>query len=251
MEMLSSAWFLNRRRDCLHQTPIEAQPPPGRRCEAVAPRPRNFSVPSCRPIQSAGSRSIDRVQLFGGLGGGAEQSPSLSRDLLVFKTPISVAGPVEPVGGARRASVQGTVGSAHALSIAPAGSIGHGWGIPISASWRKAERKRVSNPWGRLPGCVPMDLGRALRRTDLPDRKVLAGSALEAPVGRRAHPLSSLNVDKALHVEGLLAQQHVIDGPSELGRQNAESFALAMLFLNSGEVLSAGRVPAQEQGGGF
>lgn len=203
MEMLSSAWFLDRCRDCLHQTPIEAQPPPGRRCEAVAPRPRNVSVPSCRPIQRAGSRSIGRVQLFGGLGGGAEQSPSLSRDLLGFKTPIFVAGPVEPVGGARRASVQGAVGSAaHALSTAPAGSIGHGWGIPISASWRKAERKRVSNHGGRLPGFAPMDLGRALRRTDLPDRKVLAGSALAAPVRRRAHPLSSLNVDKALHVEG-------------------------------------------------
>ena len=139
--MLSSASFLNRRRDCLHQTPIEAQPPPGRRCEAVAPRPRNISVPSCRPIQSAGSWSVDRVQLCGGLGGGAEQSSSMARDPRLFTTQTSssrplafVAGPVEPVGGARRASVQGAVGNAaHAFSIAPAGS----------------GQKQVSDPFGK------------------------------------------------------------------------------------------------------
>jgi hypothetical protein len=78
-KMLSSASFRQRRRDCLHQTPIEAQPLPGQRCGAVAPRPRNVSVPSCRPIQSAGSRSTHRVQLCVGLGGGAEQSSSLAR----------------------------------------------------------------------------------------------------------------------------------------------------------------------------
>jgi hypothetical protein len=78
-EMLSSASFRQRRRGCLHQTPIEAQPLPGQRCGTVAPRPRNVFVPSCRPIQSAGSRSKDRVQLCVGLGGGAEQSSSVAR----------------------------------------------------------------------------------------------------------------------------------------------------------------------------
>jgi hypothetical protein len=87
--MLSSAWFLTRRRDCLHQTPIEAQPSPGRRCGAAAPRPRNISVPSCRLTQGAGSRFIDRVQLCGELGGGAEQSSSVARDPYVFKTATS------------------------------------------------------------------------------------------------------------------------------------------------------------------
>src|SRR5215218_7352189 len=260
MEMLSSAWFLTRRRDCLHQTPIEAQPPPGRRCEAVAPRPRNISVPSSRTIQSAGSRSVDRVQLCGRPGGGAEQSSSIARNPDVCKTPISdpyspagpVAGPVEPVGGARRASVQGAVGSAaHALSIAPAGSIGQGQVDQSSASWPKTERERVSNPRRGLPGSVPMDLGRALRRTDLPNRKVLRGSALWAPVRRRAHPLSSLNRDKAFQVEGLLAQQHVVGSAAELGRQDTQGFALAVLFLDPAEVLAPWRVPAQEQGGGF
>src|SRR5688500_17061313 len=220
--MFSSALFLTRRRDCLHQTSIEAQPPPGRWCEVVTPRPRNVSVPSSRTIQSAGSRSIDRVQLCGRPGGGAEQSSSVARNPDVCKTPISdpyspmrpVAGPVEPVGGARRASVQGAVGSAAcALSIAPAGSIGHGWVDQSSTPFPKAERERVSNPRDGLPGFAPTDLQRALRRTDMPNRKVLDGSALWAPVGRRAHPLSSLSCREALQVERLFPQQHVVDGP--------------------------------------
>ena len=75
---------------------------------------------------------MDRVQLCGGLGGGAEQSSSVARDLHVFRTAVSdpkslstlASGSVEPVVGARRATVQGAVGSTvHALSIAPAGAI--------------------------------------------------------------------------------------------------------------------------------
>lgn len=84
--MLSSASFRQRRRDCLRQPPIEAQPLPGQRCGTVVPRPRNVSVPSCRPIQRAGSRSTHRVQLCGGLGGGAEQPSSLTRVPDVLRT---------------------------------------------------------------------------------------------------------------------------------------------------------------------
>jgi len=78
--MIASALVSTRRRDCLHQTPIEAQPPRSGGAGPQARGPRNDSVPSCRPIQSVDSWIRRSRSVVRGLGGGAEQSPSILRD---------------------------------------------------------------------------------------------------------------------------------------------------------------------------
>lgn len=91
-----------------------------------------------------------------------------------------------------------------------------------------------------------MDLQSAQWRTDLPIQEVPCGLALAAPVRRRAHPLSSSSRDEAVQIERPVAQQHVVDRPAELGRQNTQGLAFPMLLLQAGEVLSPRCVPAQE-----
>jgi hypothetical protein len=54
-KMIASVLVSTRRRDCLHQTPIEAQPPRSGGAGPQARGPRNDSVPSCRPIQRVDS----------------------------------------------------------------------------------------------------------------------------------------------------------------------------------------------------
>lgn len=142
--------------------------------------------------------------------------------------------------------------------VEPAGSTGRGRGKasttregPAPRGGQEAKRERVSNPSDGLPGFEAMDLGCALRHTDMPDRKVLCGSALWAPVRRRAHPLSFLRCNKAVQVKRLLAQQHVVDGSSELGCQDAQGFALPVLLLDPREVLASRCIPTQEQARGF
>ena len=78
--MVASVLVSKRRRDCLHQTPIEAQPPQGGGAGPQARGPRNDSVPSCRPIHSVDSWTRRSRSVVRGLGGGAEQSPSILRD---------------------------------------------------------------------------------------------------------------------------------------------------------------------------
>jgi hypothetical protein len=264
--MPSSASFRERCRDRLHQTPIEAQPLPGQRCGAVAPRPRNVSVPSFRPIQRSGlAVQRHRVQLDDGLGGGAERSSSVARDPYVLRAPVPrlgqlpvfslarlVAGPVEPVGGALLApskelwkgrSAFHSSGRIHRPWEGESAEDRDRWAY-LGALRGKVERERVSNPSEGLPGFKAMDLRSALRRTDIPKRKVPCGLALAAPVSRRAHPLSSSSSYKAFQIEGLVAQQHVVDSSAELGRQDAQGLALAVLLLDTGEVLVAGCVPA-------
>ena len=73
--MLSSAWFPSGCRDRLHQTLIEAQPPPWRRCGALAPRPRNDSVPSYRPIHEGGLAGPETASSYAAGSGEGQSSP--------------------------------------------------------------------------------------------------------------------------------------------------------------------------------
>lgn len=69
-----------RRRDCLHQTPIEAQPPQSSGADRWVRGSRNDSVPSYRPIHGVDSWVRRPWSVVAGLGGGAEQSSSILRD---------------------------------------------------------------------------------------------------------------------------------------------------------------------------
>ena len=78
--MIASVLVSKRRRDCLHQTPIEAQPLQSSGAGPQARGPRNDFVPSCRPIQKIDSWIRRSRSVVRGLGGGAGQSPSILRD---------------------------------------------------------------------------------------------------------------------------------------------------------------------------
>ena len=80
-KMIASVLVSTRRRDCLHQTPIEAQPPQSGGAGPQARGPRNDFVPSCRPIHRVDSWIRRSRSVVRGLGGGAEQSPWILRDL--------------------------------------------------------------------------------------------------------------------------------------------------------------------------
>ena len=245
--MSSSAWFQNGAGTACTKHLLRLS---RRLDDGAGPEIRVLETFLCphAGLFKVGARSrLDCVQLCDGLGGGAEQSSTSSpRDLDVgprtlrsrvsrskkSSLPRLVAGPVGPVGGARRASVQGAVGKTRrAFSIAPAGSTGHGAGVlPVrsqrggAASWRgaKAERERVSNHSEGCLALLAMDLRGALWRTGMPKHEVLCGFAFAAPVRRRAHPLSSLHRQESFRIERLVAQQHEIDGAPEPCRQNAQ-----------------------------
>ena len=57
--------------------------------------------------------------------------------------------------------------------------------------------------------------------------------------------------EEALRVEGFLAAQHQIDGPTQLGGQDAEGFLLAMLLLTALLPGLDRRAAADEQADGF
>jgi len=78
--MIASVLVSKRRRDCLHQTPIEAQPLQSSGAGPQARGPRNDFVPSCRPIQRVDSSIRRPRSVVRGLGRGAGQSPSILRD---------------------------------------------------------------------------------------------------------------------------------------------------------------------------
>lgn len=69
-EMIASALVSKRRRDCLHQTPIEAQPPQSGSAGWQARGLRNDSVPSCRPIHRVDSWTRRSRSVVRGLGEG-------------------------------------------------------------------------------------------------------------------------------------------------------------------------------------
>ncbi len=69
--MIASVLVSTRRRDCLHQTPIEAQPPQSSGAGPQARGSRNNFVPSCRPIQKVDSWIRRPWSVVRGFGGGA------------------------------------------------------------------------------------------------------------------------------------------------------------------------------------
>lgn len=85
----------------------------------------------------------------------------------------------------------------------------------------------------------------------MPDRKIFAGSALEAPVRRRAHPLFSLHRYKSFQIERLLSKKHVEDGSAELGGQDAQAFALPVFLLDASKVLGSRGIPSEKQSRSF
>jgi hypothetical protein len=50
-----------------------------------------------------------------------------------------------------------------------------------------------------------------------------------------------------VHIEGLLAFYHVIDGTPQLLGQQSQRLALAMFFLQSGQVLLAGGIVPEKE----
>ena len=97
--MIASVLVSKRRRDCLHQTPIEAQPPRSGGGGPEARGPRNDSVPSCRPIQRVDSWIRRSRSVVCGLGGGAEQSHSFLHDLDVKTERERVSNPSDTLPG--------------------------------------------------------------------------------------------------------------------------------------------------------
>src|SRR4030095_14148570 len=85
--------------------------------------------------------------------------------------------------------------------------------------------------------------------------RAIADGRLYSTFGRTQHARSArllltsqLRCHESLRLEGPAAQQHVIDGPAQLGRQNAQRLSLAVLLLQPSKVLLPRRVSAQEQG---
>jgi hypothetical protein len=97
--MIASVLVSKRRRDCLHQTPIEAQPPQSSGAGPQARGPRNDSVPSCRPIQRVDSWVRRSRSVVRGLGGGAEQSSWTFRNPDVKTERERVSNPSDTLPG--------------------------------------------------------------------------------------------------------------------------------------------------------
>src|SRR5436305_1606151 len=249
--MIASVLVSKRRRDCLHQTPIEAQPPRSGGTGPQARGPRNDSVPSCRPIHSVDSWIRRSRSVVCGLGGGAEQSPSILRD---------------PDKKAEQERVSNPSGRLPGLLAKDPECARRRMGLPqgeiLNGLARRARVGRRAHPllslsiasqfcgYGRLTRAFAY-LGRAepIGRAPFGRRSWLTVERVETAGSARL--LSSLSGHEPLQLEGFVPQQHVVDGPAELGRQNAQSLALAVLFFQQREVFLSYRIAAQEQGGGF
>jgi len=79
--------------------------------------------------------------------------------------------------------------------------------------------------------------------------------ATAARVIRRAHPLSSLEFgsvhEEAVRVEGLVFLEHEVGGAAELGGQDREGLALAVLATQSVDERVGRRIPLEEADGGL
>jgi len=64
-------------------------------------------------------------------------------------------------------------------------------------------------------------------------------------------PAPSLRLEEFLHVERLLAFEHVVDGGGELPGEDPQGLALAVSGLELLEVFLSGPVFPQEEAGGF
>jgi hypothetical protein len=249
--MIASVLVSKRRRDCLHQTPIGAQPPRSGGAGLQARGLRNDSVPSYRPIQRVDSWIRRSRSVVGGLGGGAEQSPLILRDPDVKAERERVSNPSDTLPGLLTMEPE----CAQRRMGLPKGEI-------LDGLARRARVGRRAHPLpssnvasqfcGRdlLPRVFPyLTRAEQVERTPLDRRSSMTVERFES--AGTARLLSSLNRHESLQFEGLAPQQHVIDGPAQLGGQNAKSLSLAVLFLKPSEVLLPNRVGAQEQGSCF
>src|SRR5512147_579731 len=70
-----------------------------------------------------------------------------------------------------------------------------------------------------------------------------------ARVRRRAHPFPPLRLREALQIERLVPGEHVVDGSSELVREDRERLGLAVLALVAREERLAGLALGHEEHG--
>ncbi len=250
--MIASVLVSARRRDCLHQTPIEAQPPRSGGAGPQARGSRNKFVPSCRPIQRVDLWTRRSQSVVRGLGGGAEQSPLILRNLDGKAERERVSNPSDTLPGLLTRDPECAL---RRMGL-PKGEV-------LDGLARRARVSRRAHPFPSL-NSLPQSYGRGFGTCSLPylkraerverswiDRRFWlmlerAGSAGSARL------LSFLFAGhESLQVEGLVPQKHVVDRSAEFGRQNAECLSLAVILFQPSEVFLPYRVAAQEEGGRF
>jgi hypothetical protein len=235
--MIASVLVSKRRRDCLHQTPIEAQPPQSGGTGPQARGPRNDFVPSCRPIQRVDSWIRRPRSVVRGLGGGAGQSFSTFRD------------PDEKPERERVSNPSDTLPGSCAMDPECARRrMGWSQSEVLDGS---ALLARVMRRAHQLPSFTVPFLKRAeqIERTCFDRRSSPAFERTENAGSARL--LFSLSGHEPLQLEGPAPQQHVVDGAAQFGRQNAQGLPLAVLLFKPREILLSHRVASQKQGGGF
>ena len=120
---------------------------------------------------------------------------------------------------------------------------------PFGAPRLSSERRWISNQAGGLPGSVQDTVLVFSARA----QPWLRGMK-PAPVIRLDHPpplLSGCSRQESLHLEDAFPGENQIDGPAELGRENRQRLALAVLPGESPQMLLAFWVVAKKQGGRF
>ena len=70
---------------------------------------------------------------------------------------------------------------------------------------------------------------------------------MSVQLGGKLTRSAPLTMEELLHIKGPLAFEHVIDCPCQLGGQDGEGFALAMLLLQTSQVFLPCGIIAQEQ----
>ncbi len=261
---------------CLHQTRIRAQP--SRSDGATVrrpPRPETILCPRTVLLKEAarwrGARRCQRP-VSCGLGGGADE-PSLRSRCLFLKSDSedpSTVGTRAPqrrldppwcskfwvlsgtgaAGRPRGEDSLSCIGRDERRVSAPlalqlnAGKNGAGAGVQSKrmAAWFLT----LDLSWVRP--CLS-----SRRHRVAPRCKVLDGFTLAAPVMRSAHPLPSLiaSLHESLEVKRLVPLEHVVDGTTDLGREDTHGFAFPVLALEAQLQALAVRVAPEEERGGF
>src|SRR5215218_3480789 len=249
--MIASVLVSTRRRDCLHQTPIEAQPPQSGGVGPQAHGPRNDSVPSCRPIQRVDSWIRRSRSVVRGLGGGAEQSSSILRDPDGKTEREQVSNPRDTLPGSCAMDPE----CARRRMGWPEVKILDGSAL-MARVRRRAHLLPSLKVASQFCGCDRLtrffpypNRAEQIGRTTFDRRPSPAVERIESAGSARL--ISSLSRHEPLQLQGAAPQQHVVDGPAQLGRQDAQRSSLPMLLFKSSEILLSHRVAAQKQGGSF
>jgi hypothetical protein len=192
--------------------------------------------------------ALGHGQLVGGLGGGAEQSSSILHDPDLKAERERVSNPTQRLPGSYAMDPE---------------CVRRRMGLPEreihAGSALLARVRRRAHPLPSLPDTSPrhrvflsyLERAEQFERTPV-DRRIWSASG-RSPSARTARLLFTcqLHRHEALQFEGPAAQQHVIDGPAQLGRQDAQGFSLPVLLFQASEELLPCRVAAQEQGRSF